>query len=41
MFVIFNDVATALELLEEFSEDIMKAWKRANAPSREDEERAR
>jgi hypothetical protein len=41
MFMIFNDVATALELLEEYSEDIMKAWKRANAPSREDEERAR
>ena len=41
IFVIFNDVATALELLEEFSDEIMKTWKRANAPSREDEERSR
>ena len=40
MFAIVPQIVTALDLLEEYGEAIQREWKRANAPSREDEERA-
>ena len=41
MFAIVPQIVTALDLLEEYGEAIQRDWKKANAPSREDEERAR
>lgn len=41
MFGILPQIVTALKLLEEYGEAIQRDWKKSQALSREDEERAR